>query len=64
MRNEMAVLKRAVGQETYEKEAIQASANELRSLLKKSDGEKVEMNHILQETRQRITGKLTPWASG
>lgn len=56
MRNEIADLKRVIGQEIYEKEATQSSANELRILLKKADGEKVELNHALQELRQRNAG--------
>ena len=57
MRNEITDLKRAVGQEVFEKEAVQKTANDLRNMVKRAEGEKVELNRIIQESRQKITSE-------
>lgn len=57
LRKEMMSLKRSLAEETYEKEAIQTTSNNLRNMVKKTEGEKLELNRILQEANQRVTGK-------
>lgn len=54
--SEILNLKRALGQEAFEKNAAQKAANDLRNMIKKSESEKLEQNHIIQELKQRISG--------
>lgn len=56
MRNEITDLRRAIGQEVFEKEAVQKTSNELRNMVKKAESDKVELNRIIQENKQKISG--------
>ena len=49
--------KRVINEEIHEKETVQATANDLRNQVKRSEGEKTELNRLLQEARQRIGGQ-------
>jgi len=50
-------LKRAIGQEVFEKEASQQSCEELRGMVKRCEGEKVDLSRLVQDLKQRITGE-------
>lgn len=56
LRKEIMSLKRSLAEETYEKDAIQTTSNNLRNMVKKTEGEKLELNRLLQEANQRVTG--------
>lgn len=56
MRNEITDLRRAIGQEVFEKEAIQKTSNEMRNMVKKAESDKVELNRIIQDCKQKIAG--------
>lgn len=57
--SEILNLKRALGQEVFEKDAAQKAANDLRNMIKKSESEKLEQNHVIQELKQKISGNWT-----
>ena len=59
MRNEITDLRRTIGQEIFEKEAIQKTSNELRNMVKKAEGEKVDLNRIIQEGKQKTAGVVS-----
>ena len=54
LRKDVSDLKRSLAEETYEKEAVQRSANDLRNTVKKLEAEKVENTRQIQEMKQRI----------
>jgi len=54
LRKEIVDLRRSVGEEMYEKEAVQKTASELRSTVKKLEAEKVDNGRAIQDLRQRI----------
>jgi len=56
MRNEITDLKRTIGQEIFEKEAVQKTSNELRNMVKKAEGDKVDLSRVIQEGKQKIAG--------
>ena len=56
-RKEIVEHKRVINEEIHEKETVQATANDLRNQVKRSEGEKTELNRLLQEARQRIGGQ-------
>jgi len=57
LRKEIADLKRALYEETYEKEAVQKTANDLRNMVKKSEAEKADLSRLIAEAKQRIAGR-------
>ncbi len=57
MRKDNADLKRAINEEIHEKEAVQKTAHDLRNIVKKVEGDKMELNRGVQEGRQRIGGQ-------
>ena len=57
MRKEIVEHKRVIHEEIHEKETVMATANELRGNVKRIEGEKTELNRLLQEARQRIGGE-------
>ena len=61
-RGENAELKRALGQETFEKEASHKSCEELRAMVKRAEGERVDLSRVLQELRQKLAGESQPQA--
>ena len=56
MRKEINELKRANNEEILEKEAVQKTAADLRNNIKRSEGEKIELNRALQDSKQRGAG--------
>ena len=58
MRKEIIDLKRGVNEEVHEKEAVQKTANDLRNMVKRAEGEKTELSRLLQDARQKIAGML------
>ena len=56
LRKEITELKRANNEEVMEKETVQKTACELRSNIKKGEGEKIELNRNLSDAKQRIGG--------
>lgn len=59
MRNEIVELRRAINQETYEKEVIQKTSNDMRNFAKKAEAEKVELSRIIHECQQKINCNLS-----
>lgn len=53
----MTDLRRAIGQEQFEKEAVQKTANDLRNMVMKAESEKTELCRFIQDERQKIGGK-------
>ena len=49
-------LKRAINQEVFEKEASQNSATDLRNMVRRVEGEKSDLQHTIQETKQALSG--------
>jgi len=47
-------LRRALGEEAYEKEAVQKTATDLRNMVKQLEVEKVDSGRTVQDLRQRI----------
>jgi 7-cyano-7-deazaguanine synthase in queuosine biosynthesis len=56
-KSEMTDLRRAIGQEQFEKEAVQKTANDLRNMVMKAESEKTELCRFIQDERQKIGGK-------
>lgn len=56
--SEIANIKRAIEQETFEKDAALKSSTDLRNMVKKTEGEKLELNRIIQELKQKLSGTL------
>ena len=56
LRKEIADLRRALHEERYEKEAVQAGATDLRNMVKRVEAERAELGRLIQEARQRIAG--------
>lgn len=54
--SEISNLKRTIEQETFEKDAALKSSTDFRNMVKKSEGEKLELNRINQELKQKISG--------
>jgi len=54
LRKEIGDLRRNLGEEAYEKDAIQKAANDLRNTVKKLEAEKVENGRVIHELQQRI----------
>ena len=57
MRKEITELKRAINEEVLEKEAVQKTAAELRGIIKRSEGEKIELSRHVADAKQRIGGE-------
>ena len=57
-RKEIIEVKRLLNEEIREKEAVQKTANELRNMVKKAEGEKTELARLLQDGRQKIAGNI------
>ena len=55
-RKEIIEVKRLLNEEIREKEAVQKTANELRNMVKKAEGEKTELARLLQDSRQKGAG--------
>lgn len=51
-------LKRNINDEIREKEALGRTAEELRNSIKRSEGDKMELNRRLQESQQRNGGQF------
>jgi len=49
-------VKRALYEESYENEAVQKTANDLRNMVKKAEADKADLNRQIQEAKQRIAG--------
>ena len=56
MRREIVETKRAMNEEAREKELVGKTADELRGKVKKAEADKTEMNRVIQEAKQRISG--------
>ena len=56
LRAEIADIRRAASQEMFEKEAVLKTANDLRNMVKRLEGEKVELNRLVQDLKARVTG--------
>ena len=56
LRAEIADIRRAASQEMFEKEAVLKTANDLRNMVKRLEGEKVELNRLIQDLKARVTG--------
>ena len=59
-RKEIIEVKRLLNEEIREKEAVQKTANELRNMVKKAEGEKTELARLLQDSRQKAAGTINP----
>ena len=57
MLKEATDLKRAINEEIHEKESVQKTAHDLRNQVKKAEGEKIEQNRVIQDSKQRIGGE-------
>ena len=57
-RKEIIEVKRLLNEEVREKEAVQKTANELRNMVKKAEGEKTELARLLQDSRQKTAGTI------
>ena len=55
-RKEIIEVKRLLNEEIREKEAVQKTANDLRNMVKKAEGEKTELSRLLQDARLKIGG--------
>lgn len=55
-RAEIIELKRTLAQETFEKDASHKSCDELRVMVKKAEGDRVDLSRHLQDMRQRLSG--------
>ena len=53
----MVELKRNLNDEIHEKEAVTKTAEELRATVKKNEGDKIELNRALGDTRQKCASK-------
>ena len=53
----MVELKRNLNDENHEKEAVSKTAEELRATVKKNEGDKIELNRALADTRQKCASK-------
>ena len=56
MRKDIIDLKRTMNDEIHEKEATQKAAIDLRNMVKKAEGEKIELNRSLLDAGQKIAG--------
>ena len=56
LRNEITDLRRTIGQEKFEKEAVQKTSNEMRNMVKKAESDKVDLSRTIQEYKQKISG--------
>jgi len=54
MRTDVTNLKRTINEEVLEKETVQKTANDLRNQVKKVEGEKIELNRLLTDAKQKI----------
>ena len=54
----MLDVKRTLNDEIREKEAVQKTAEDLRTTVKKNEGDKIELNRNLTDTRQRAAGMM------
>ena len=55
----MVELKRNLNDECHEKDAVTKSAEELRATVKKNEGDKIELNRALADSRQKCASKYT-----
>ena len=53
----MVELKRNLNDECHEKEAVTKSAEELRATVKKNEGDKIELNRALADSRQKCASE-------
>ena len=53
----MVELKRNLNDECHEKDAVTKSAEELRATVKKNEGDKIELNRALADSRQKCASK-------
>lgn len=56
LKDELTVTRCQLADETREKESSIKCLNELRNTVMRTEGEKVEMNRILQESKTKIHG--------
>ena len=56
MKSEMSDLQRLIRQEQFEKEAAQKTADDLRTMVKKAEADKVELSRVLQDERHKNAG--------
>jgi len=57
MRKDVLELKRNMNDEVREKDAIAKTSEELRNVVKKNEGDKIELSRALTDTRQRAAGE-------
>jgi len=55
-RGDMTALRLVVTQETFEKDAAQKSCADLRLDVKRLDAEKSQLNHLVNETKHKLSG--------
>jgi hypothetical protein len=55
-KSEMTDLRRIIGQEQFEKEAVQKTANDLRNMVMKVESEKTDLNRLIQDEKQKLAG--------
>jgi hypothetical protein len=58
MRKDITDLKRCCNDEVREKEAVEKASEELRSKVRKCEGDKVDIGRNLSDAKQRILGKF------
>jgi len=57
LKSESSDLRRIIGQEQFEKETVQKTANDLCNMVKKAESDKTDLSRIIQDEKQKNAGE-------